>query len=68
MSSSRPCHPTLFQRHCMAHSIDKVSLNKGHKGALCLVIREMSGLEIENTAVGIRHADHVAPSVRKSWH
>jgi hypothetical protein len=22
----------------------------------------------ENTAVGIRHADHVAPSVRKSWH
>jgi hypothetical protein len=21
----------------------------------------------ENTAVGIRHADHVAPSVRKSW-
>jgi hypothetical protein len=22
----------------------------------------------ENTAVGIRHADHVAPSVRKRWH
>jgi hypothetical protein len=22
----------------------------------------------ENTAVGIRHADHVAPSIRKSWH
>jgi hypothetical protein len=21
----------------------------------------------ENTAVGIRHADHVAPSMRKSW-
>jgi hypothetical protein len=21
----------------------------------------------ENTAVGIRHADHVAPSIRKSW-
>jgi hypothetical protein len=20
------------------------------------------------TAVGIRHADHVAPSIRKSWH
>jgi hypothetical protein len=24
-----------------------------------------SGLEIENTAVRIRHADHVAPSIRK---
>jgi hypothetical protein len=23
--------------------------------------------ETENTAVGIRHADHVAPSIRKSW-
>jgi hypothetical protein len=22
----------------------------------------------ENTAVGIRHSDHVAPSIRKSWH
>jgi hypothetical protein len=21
----------------------------------------------ENTAVGLRHADHVAPSIRKSW-
>jgi hypothetical protein len=27
-----------------------------------------SGLETENTAVGIRHADHVAPSIHKSWH
>jgi hypothetical protein len=24
-----------------------------------------SGVEIENTAVGIRHADHVAPFIRK---
>jgi hypothetical protein len=23
--------------------------------------------KIENTVVGIRHADHVAPSIRKSW-
>jgi hypothetical protein len=23
--------------------------------------------ETENTAVGIRHADHVAPYIRKSW-
>jgi hypothetical protein len=23
---------------------------------------------IENTAIGIRHADHVAPFIRKSWH
>jgi hypothetical protein len=22
----------------------------------------------ENTAVGIRHADHVVPSIRKSWY
>jgi hypothetical protein len=27
-----------------------------------------SRLQIENTAVGIRHPDHVAPSIRKSWH
>jgi hypothetical protein len=27
-----------------------------------------SGLEIQDTAVGISHADHVAPSIRKSWH
>jgi hypothetical protein len=26
-----------------------------------------SCLDIENTAVGIRHADHVAPSIRKKW-
>jgi hypothetical protein len=23
--------------------------------------------KIENTAIGIRHADHVAPSIHKSW-
>jgi hypothetical protein len=23
--------------------------------------------KIENTAEGIRHADHVAPSIRKTW-
>jgi hypothetical protein len=27
-----------------------------------------SGLETEITAVGIRHADHVTPSIHKSWH
>jgi hypothetical protein len=27
-----------------------------------------SGLEIENTAVQIRHADDVPPSIPKSWH
>jgi hypothetical protein len=27
-----------------------------------------SGLEIENKAVGIRRADHVAPYIHKSWH
>jgi hypothetical protein len=24
--------------------------------------------EPHNTALGIRHADHVAPYIRKSWH
>jgi hypothetical protein len=27
-----------------------------------------SGLEINITAVGICYADHVTPSIRKSWH
>jgi hypothetical protein len=27
-----------------------------------------SSLEIDITAVGIRDADHVAPSIRKSWY
>jgi hypothetical protein len=27
-----------------------------------------SGLEVENTAVGIHYTDHVTPSIRKSWH
>jgi hypothetical protein len=27
-----------------------------------------SGLDTDNTAVGIHHTDHVAPSVPKSWH
>jgi hypothetical protein len=26
------------------------------------------GLETDNTALGIRHADHVALSIRKRWH
>jgi hypothetical protein len=35
-----------------------------------LLGRKSSGScrEIKNTAVGIRHADHVALSIRKSWH
>jgi hypothetical protein len=34
-----------------------------------LLDREVAApiLKTENTAVGIRHADHVAPSNRKSW-
>jgi hypothetical protein len=27
-----------------------------------------SGLESREYGLGIRHADHVAPSIRKSWH
>jgi hypothetical protein len=34
-----------------------------------LLDRKVAALvqKIENTAIGIRHADHVAPSIRKSW-
>jgi hypothetical protein len=32
------------------------------------IISDASGPEPVNTAVGIRHADHVAPSTRNSWH
>jgi hypothetical protein len=34
-----------------------------------LLYKKSSGscLETENTAVGILHADHVAPFIRKSW-
>jgi hypothetical protein len=29
---------------------------------------EASVYKTENTVVGIRHADHTAPSIRKNWH
>jgi hypothetical protein len=34
-----------------------------------LLVRKVAApvYKTENTAVGIRHADHVAPSIRKSW-
>jgi hypothetical protein len=34
-----------------------------------LLDRKVAALvwKTENTTVGIRHADHVAPSIRKSW-
>jgi hypothetical protein len=28
----------------------------------------VSGLESRDYGLGIRHADHVAPSIRKGWH
>jgi hypothetical protein len=31
---------------------------------MCFAVRSRT----ENTAVGIGHADHVAPYIRKSWH
>jgi hypothetical protein len=33
-----------------------------------LLGRKSSGSGLENREYGIRHADHVAPSIRKSWH
>jgi hypothetical protein len=35
--------------------------------ALLLLLMPFSGLESENTAVGIRHADHAAPCIRKKF-
>jgi hypothetical protein len=32
-----------------------------------LLDRKVAVYKTENAAVGIRHADHVAPSIRKSW-
>jgi hypothetical protein len=43
--------------------------------SLVSAIEELLGRKVaapiykaENTTVGINHADHVAPSIRKSWH
>jgi hypothetical protein len=33
-----------------------------------IFLSKKNGLETENMAVGIRHADHVAPSIPKRWH
>jgi hypothetical protein len=38
------------------------------RGPLNLVKVEAPVSKTENTVVVIRHADHVAPSIRKSWH
>jgi hypothetical protein len=35
---------------------------------LMLDIAKRAVYKSEITAVGIRHADHVVPSIRKSWH
>jgi hypothetical protein len=35
---------------------------------LHFIVMHKSGLKIEITAVVIRHTDHVAPSIHKSWH
>jgi hypothetical protein len=35
---------------------------------LSLVSTAEELIEIKSTAVGIRHADHVTPSIRKHWH
>jgi hypothetical protein len=31
-------------------------------------LEEKTVKKAENATVGMRHADHVAPSIRKSWH
>jgi hypothetical protein len=38
------------------------------RGPLNLVSTTEELLDRKVAAVGIRHADHVAPSIRKSWH
>jgi hypothetical protein len=35
---------------------------------IIIIIIMTPGLETENTTTGIRHPDHVAHSIRDSWH
>jgi hypothetical protein len=58
------CPPFYFYRtHCLLDS----RVPNPTSILLCLV-RSKPLMKSENTAVGIRHADHVAPSIHKSWH
>jgi hypothetical protein len=47
------------------HSIRK--LKKGIQNVFFLTYNKATNYKTENTAVGIRHADHGSPSIRKSW-
>jgi hypothetical protein len=38
------------------------------RSIIIFIIIIINGLESRDTAVGICHSDHVAPSSRKSWH
>jgi hypothetical protein len=73
-SSWLQIHRSGFDSRCYQISCEVAGLEQGPLGLVNtteeLVERKSSGsgLEIENEAVGIRRADHVALSIRKSWH
>jgi hypothetical protein len=57
------------------HGLHSVTINTGVHWAswvkLSSYLKEKVAaavLKADNTAVGIRHADHVAPSIRKRWY
>jgi hypothetical protein len=49
----------------LQHEVDNIGVKNKFK-TVSETIFPVS--KAENTAVGIRHADHVAPSSLKSWH
>jgi hypothetical protein len=57
--------------HSALHSADVMSRATALKGSILhptLHSLLNKGFVLDNTAVGIRHADQVAPFIRKSWH
>jgi hypothetical protein len=68
--------PFQFIIHCSIPGTTKKKIMGLERGPLSLVSTTEELLDrkvaapvqkTENTAVGIRHADHVAPSIRKCW-
>jgi hypothetical protein len=55
-------------RRCSSESENCLQATHKNRVNKTWLLRDQMGMyNTENTAVGIRHADHVAPSIRKSW-
>jgi hypothetical protein len=72
-SSEGPLMNTLEQIHIHRLTKDGLQLNDTDPEASTIgeLLERKSTAPVkksENTVVGIRHADHVALSIRKSWH